>query len=252
MLNGTEKTIMNPSLLTPFLESRCPDWICPVCGGNTLAIKEGSFCVGQTAESSKVWVTPESGLPDMEFVFVCLLFCERTRCPAVVAATGTGFLPDSDRVRSAEKDITGNIIYRAASFIPALPAFAIPAECPEEVALPLRQSFSLFISAPGSAATALRITLEALMDALKISGTTLHKRLEKLRNEAEYAEHMDALMALKWLGNAGSHELDRVSSKNIEDAYQIIESVLDKIYVGSKESLAVLITRMTRMFGPQQ
>ncbi|EPC3806861.1 DUF4145 domain-containing protein [Enterobacter ludwigii] len=188
----------------------------------------------------------------MEFVFVCLLFCERTRCPAVVAVSGTGVLPDSDRVRSAAEDITGNILYRAASFTPALPAFAIPAECPDEVTLPLRQSFSLFISAPGSAATAIRITLEALMKALNISGTKLHTRLEKLRDEAEYAEHMDALMALKWLGNAGSHELDRVSSQDIEDAYQIIESVLDKIFAGSKESLATLIARMTRVFGPQK
>lgn len=96
---------MNPSLLTPFRESRCPDWICPVCGGNTLAIKEGTFHAGQTAESSKIWVTPEFGLPDMEFVFVCLLFCERTRCPAVVAVTGTGVLPDSDRARPAAEDI---------------------------------------------------------------------------------------------------------------------------------------------------
>ena len=59
-------------------------------------------------------------------------------------------------------------------------------------------------------------------------------------------------MALKWLGNAGSHELDRVSSQDIEDAYQIIESVLDKIFAGSKESLATLIARMTRVFGPQK
>ncbi|ELP5691505.1 DUF4145 domain-containing protein [Enterobacter ludwigii] len=243
---------MNPSLLTPFRESRCPDWICPVCGGNTLTIKEGTFHSGQTAESSKIWDTPESRLPDMEFVFVCLLFCERTRCPTVVAVSGTGVLPDSDRVRSAAEDITGNILYRAASFTPALPAFVIPADCPDEVTLPLRQSFSLFISAPGSAATAIRITLEALMNALNISGKKLHTRLEKLRDEAEYAEHMDALMALKWLGNAGSHELDRVSSQDIEDAYQIIESVLDKIFAGSKESLATLIARMTRVFGPQK
>ena len=36
---------------------------------------------------------------------------------------------------------------------------------------------------------------------------------------------MDTLMALKWLGNDGNHDLDRVSSQNIEDAYQIIEFV---------------------------
>ncbi|MEI9629325.1 DUF4145 domain-containing protein [Phytobacter diazotrophicus] len=243
---------MNPSLLIPFREYRCPDWICPVCGGNTLAIKEGTFHAGQTAESSKIWETPDVGLPDMEFAFVCLLFCERTRCPAVVAVTGTGVLPDSDRVRPYAGKITGDIIYRASSFTPALPAFAIPAGCPEEVALPLRQSFKLFIIAPGSAATAIRIALEALMDALKIPEARLHSRLEKLRDNAAYAEHMEALMALKWLGNAGSHELDRVSSKDIEDAYQIIESVLDKIFAGSKEPLAALIDRMTRVFAPKK
>lgn len=243
---------MNPSLLSPFRECRCPDWICPVCGGNTLAIKEGTFHAGQTAESSKIWETPDFGLPDMEFAFACLLFCQRTRCPAVVAVTGTGVLPDSDRVRPDAEEITRDIIYRASSFTPALSAFAIPAGCPEEVALPIRQSFKLFIIAPGSAATAIRIALEALMNALNIPGTTLHSRLEKLRDDAEYAEHMEALMALKWLGNAGSHELDRVSCQDIEDAYQIIESVFDRIFADSKDSLAALIDRMTRMFAPQK
>lgn len=75
----------------------------------------------QNPESSKIWATPQFALLDMEFVFVCLLFCERTRCTAVVAVSGTGVLPYSDRVRSAAEDITGNIIYWAASFTPALP-----------------------------------------------------------------------------------------------------------------------------------
>lgn len=74
----------------------------------------------------------------------------------------------------------------------------------------------------------------------------------QLRDDAEYAEHMEALMALKWLGNAGSHELDRVSCQDIEDAYQIIESVFDRIFADSKDSLAALIDRMTRMFAPQK
>jgi hypothetical protein len=79
-----------------------------------------------------------------------------------------------------------------------------------------------------------------------------YTRLEKLRDNAVYAEHMEALMALKWLGNAGSHELDRVSSKDIEDASEIIESVLDKILQDLKSHLAALIDRMTRVFAPKK
>lgn len=242
---------MNPSLLTTFTQYRCPDWVCPACGSNTLAIKEGSFHSEQTAESRKIWKEDWSGLSDLEFVFVCLLFCERTRCESIIAVSGTGSVIELPEYQRADGDGDTLLIYRAASFIPALPAFDIPPKCPVTVSRPLIQSFSLFLRAPGSAANTIRIALEELMTALGIKSVgSLHRRIEQL--PAEYAEHRDALMAIKWLGNAGSHELDKVSSQDIEDAYQIIEFVLRKIYAGSTESIAELITRMTQVFGPQK
>lgn len=57
-------------------------------------------------------------------------------------------------------------------------------------------------------------------------------------------------MAIKCLGNAGSHEVDCVNTYDIEQAYRIIEFVLSKIYTGSTESVAQLAARLGDRFRP--
>lgn len=58
-------------------------------------------------------------------------------------------------------------------------------------------------------------------------------------------------MVIKFLGNAGSHDLDRVTTQDIEHAFFIIEFVLRKIYAGSTLSVRQLVNRLTARFGPE-
>ncbi|MEN0569828.1 DUF4145 domain-containing protein [Serratia nevei] len=240
---------MNDSLLTEFTSSRCPNWTCPACKSTSLAIKEGTFNTEQTAESCKRVLEDDSiDIEDHQYVFSCLLKCERAHCSGVVAVSGTGYLtetPSEDRERGAQPYFE---LYQATSFVPPIPAFDIPRNCPESVSLPLTRSFSLCISTPGSAASLIRITLEELMIALGDTGTgPLDSKIKRL--PAQYNEHRDPLMAIKWLGNSGSHQLDQVSAYDVQDAYKIIEFVLNKIYAGSTESVSQLARRMNKNFG---
>ncbi|MFP8661484.1 DUF4145 domain-containing protein [Enterobacter kobei] len=126
----------------------------------------------------------------------------------------------------------------------------LPEQCPRNVAEPLKESFALFPGAPGAAANTIRIALEQMMDALGVQAMrSLHHRIEAL--PAAYAEHREALMAIKFLGNAGSHELDRVTTLDIEHAFFITEFVLRKIYAGSTQSVRQLVNRLTAQFGPE-
>lgn len=237
---------MYESLLTNFPENHCPNWTCPSCQSASLAIQKGTFHFEVIPESVERWKKMDGELDDIGLVFICLLQCERAVCKTVVAVSGTG---DVHENQDYEDDERHYYLFQARLFTPTLPAFAIPTQCPERVALPLTQSFSLFLNAPGAAANVIRIALEELMTALGVAKMrTLHARIEALSQT--YSEHQSALMAIKWLGNAGSHELDQVNSPDIEQAYKIIEFVLRKIYAGSTESVAQLVARLDARFRP--
>jgi len=234
---------MYESLLRNFSEFHCPNWVCPSCQSASLAILKGTFHSETIPESVERWKKMDGELEDIRLVFCCLLQCERAHCRTVVAVSGTGDVHENQD----EDGIDHYHLYQARLFTPTLPAFAIPAQCSERVTQPLTQSFSLFLNAPGAAANVIRIALEELMDALGVpENRTLHARIEALPEQ--YSQHKAALMAIKWLGNAGSHELDRVNTYDIEQAYRIIEFVLSKIYAGSTESVAQLAARLDARF----
>ncbi|GKW27521.1 hypothetical protein PEC331060_06990 [Pectobacterium carotovorum subsp. carotovorum] len=79
---------------------------------------------------------------------------------------------------------------------------------------------------------------------------SLHGRIEALPER--FNEHKAALMAIKWLGNAGSHALDRVNPFDIDQAYRIIEFVLSKLYAGSTKSIKQLAADLDKRFRPEQ
>ncbi|WP_336798308.1 DUF4145 domain-containing protein [Erwinia aphidicola] len=76
----------------------------------------------------------------------------------------------------------------------------------------------------------------------------LHERIKLMPDE--YVMHQAALMAIKWLGNAGSHEADRVTSEDVEKAYKIVEFVLHKIYPEPTMSIDPSVVSMTQKFNP--
>lgn len=237
---------MYESLLRHFPENHCPNWACPSCQSASMAIQEGTFHSEVIPDSVERWKKIDGELEDIRLVFSCLLKCERARCGTFVAVSGTGHVHQN---QDDEDDEPYYHLFQASLFTPTLPAFAIPAQCPHKVAQPLMQSFSLFLNAPGAAANTIRIALEELMAALGVAKSrTLHARIDALPEK--YGPHKAALMAIKWLGNAGSHEVDRVNTYDIEQAYRIIEFVLNKIYAGSTESVAQLAARLDARFRP--
>ncbi|MBO4154604.1 DUF4145 domain-containing protein [Enterobacter kobei] len=240
---------MNPSLLTTFTEHGCPLWVCPVCQSASLGIQAGSFRWEALPASVARWQNSDAELEEIELVFSCLLKCDLGRCGTFVAASGSGYVNETPWEAVEEGDPPQTELFQARSFTPALCAFNIPSQCPEHVAEPLRQSFSLFLGAPAAAANTIRIALEELMSALGVTLTgSLHQRIGAL--PTQYSEHQAALTAMRLLGNAGSHTLDRVTATDIEQAYTIIEFVLRKIYEGSTETVRQLTDLLNERFQP--
>ena len=74
----------------------------------------------------------------------------------------------------------------------------------------------------------------------------LKERLEKLPEI--YAAYSGQLMAIKFLGDAGSHDYDKVKLKDIEDAFEIMDHVVNDLFSGRKESIEILTKRLSEKF----
>lgn len=75
----------------------------------------------------------------------------------------------------------------------------------------------------------------------------LHKRIELYKKENE--EVANLLMAIKWIGNEGSHELNGLDREKIIIAYEIIHHCLEKLYNTRLEELRKIANRINEQKG---
>ncbi|EPD6317936.1 DUF4145 domain-containing protein [Cronobacter sakazakii] len=228
------------------------EWPCPACGQLTLEIIQESLYEAPTSENrgmqDELWFEADmySG------VFCCMAKCSRSQCREVVCCSGIS------RYESGWEHEKGMVywqVFKPVNFVPALNPFTIKVECPEEISEPLAASFSVYLAQPGSAANLIRITVERLLTAIGVperndkgKRIVLHERLEKHLPD-NYSDYASPLMAIKFLGNAGSHTLDEVKVRDIEDAFEIMEYVVNDIFSKRKESIEVLTKRLNQRFG---
>lgn len=146
-------------------------------------------------------------------------------------------------------------------FYPSLRLFEIHESAPSEVVQSLNRSFELCFSSPASALNHVRASVEALLTSLKIKRSaltnrkkkrrlSLHERIELLPKKFFDAKEM--LLAVKWLGNAGSHGGHPVSADDVWDSYEILSEVFDLIYSLPVSKAKQLAKRINKKKGPRK
>jgi hypothetical protein len=135
--------------------------------------------------------------------------------------------------------------------------FDFPSECPDGVKEELRSAFTLFRSHRAACAGRIRVALECLMSHLgvpkkqkdkhgKYFALRLHQRINAFsKNEPTVASQ---LMALKWLGNSGSHDSE-VTQNDLLDAFEIMEHCLGEIIDRRAARVAALAKKLTKKHG---
>jgi hypothetical protein len=133
----------------------------------------------------------------------------------------------------------------------------VPEKCPDDVKQELQASFELFWGHPGACAGRLRVALECLLNHLgvakkkksangKFTELTLHARIDAFaKREPVLGAH---LMALKWLGNSGSHEGD-IPRKDVLDAFDILEHSLGELIEQRSARIAALAKSLSKKHG---
>ncbi len=230
-----------------------PQLPCPSCKGGTLRFDEDSISKKET-KSSKLNRSNDDWDPAwIEERFIAILTCANPRCEDSVFVCGKiigryHYITDSDGEPWPELFD----YYAPRFFESAPPVFPIPRRCPGSVREELLRAFALNWSDVGSAGHRLRVAVETLMNECKIQkkvkiktgqnknkfrNLSLDERIKKFSQKQEDAATQ--LMAIKWLGNIGSHAgLAVLTYDDLLDAFEHFEYALDLIYVKKGAHLA--------------
>lgn len=240
----------------PISEDRTPPWCCPTCAvGHFRLMKETLHCALHGPHEMAFhadWFDAEQA----EYRFVALLRCSNDSCKEVAAVAGRGITYSLD---DYERNLqTYGTLFYPTYFNPSPPLIEIPPRCPENVAEQLRRAFVASWDQPGAATGRVRIAIELLLTHLKVPKTktrrdgrrarlNLHDRITAL--PTQHTNIKTALLAIKWLGNAGAHEAE-MSRTVIYDALDILEVVLRTLYDDQDKHIARLVKAVNKRQGP--
>lgn len=230
-----------------------PPWPCPSCAEGHLKPQDNVAPIeAQTARSRLVSNHPAyDPVDDYGGRFAALLKC--TVCSDVVVlagASGLGYFQTPDDPYNAET------VYSPSFFLPAPALFRIPRECPPAVKKELDRAWTLFWVDRAACANRIRSCMETILNGAGIAQyrrtgkrtpLTLHARIEKYRaREPHLAEEM---MAVKWLGNAGSHAASELDADAVCDGFDLLEHVLEEVYARRTRTLARIRRDLIRRKG---
>lgn len=246
---------MNRSLWTRSLGTNsCPAWPCPVCRKGTLALIPKSLVYKETVVSKRAHGHEEWDPDWVTHKFTAWAECRHPTCKQEFAIAGTGGVePEFDAERAYVWEE-----YFSPLFCQPMPCMIdIPAKCPEEVRNELQEAFALFWSNRAACAGRIRVALESLMNHLGVPkrkkekngryfDLSLHARIDAFAKTKSPVGSQ--LMALKWLGNAGSHSTE-VSKDDLLDAFEIMEHSLVEIIDKRSAKVAALAKKLTKKHG---
>ena len=244
---------------SPFREKGSTNWNCPTCGKGLLKVKPGTFHSKETRASRRAHPSVDWEPEWIEYVYSCLLECNNTACKEIVSSSGVGSVTQylaQDEKGALYEDFDTR--YSPKYFFPNLKIFNYQNNIPDEVTDELENSFSLFFCDPPSSANHIRMALENLLNHMKVqkyriqnrkrSYLSLHERINSLPQK--YHDIQELFMAVKWLGNAGSHSGKKVSADDVLNAYELMEKLLTEVFDEESKKLMALAKNINKNKGP--
>lgn len=232
-----------------------PLWPCPQCVRGKLNLKQNTLHFGETAASRFSRSDEYFNIMDVSLVFSALLEC--IQCGEVIACCGRGGYEPED-IYEPDGNISQdyNEFFVPQYFSQPLLIFRAPAQCPQPVKEQLRLSFGVFFCDLGAAANQVRSCIEEILTDLGIDAKdsqgkliSLHNRIEKLKSRDP--ENADRALALKWIGNFGSHP-GTLTKNDLLDAYEILDMLLEDLYVGHLRSIRQKVADINLRKGPSR
>lgn len=191
---------------------------------------------------------PEFDPEWIQYVFTMTLQCTNGRCDARVACIGDGGV-EQDYIEGGNGASGWFDFFSPKSFVPPLKLLRVTSGTPQVIEDALEESFATFFNAPDASLARIRVALEVLLDELGVDSLSdkekplrLHSRIEKLPER--YLEIKDPAMAVKWLGNEGSHRSHKVRKKHVLEGYEVFSHILNIAYPELQASVSDLVKKI--------
>ena len=215
------------------------DFDCPYCAKAKLAPqfkpdRKPVMINGLSPEHRKYHETSRYGDETEVHTFALALECPNPECRMVTIVVGRldAYPDDSGLARNYDTTATPRFFYPPVDVLP------VPMYIPNDIRGELQRSYALYFADPASAANPLRSAVECFMDAtgtVKERGgqrLSLHKRLVEFKKvDADIAE---LLVAVKWLGNDGSHYGHGLTHDELLKAYEVFLHAMEKWFYNSE------------------
>jgi hypothetical protein len=243
-----------------FTLSSFPILNCPVCQVGTIILDKKSINTYET-RASKEAHGHEAWEPDwITETFHGTLTCTNPKCKDKVIVVG-----DVEVDLDVECDKHGLVrepyinYYTIKYSYPPLNLFTITDAVPEDIKNIINLSFGMYFYSPSSAANQARIALEKVITSLKVrvyqsrtgkrKRLSLHDRINLLPEK--YSSEKKLFMAIKWLGNVGSHD-NNISHSDLLDIYEIFEKLLREVYGQDEKRISRLAKEVIKRKGPKK
>ena len=231
-----------------------PRWPCPTCRRGTLQLKRDTLHYEQTAESRRPRDDEYPNIMDTLFTFSALLGC--SDCSEIISCCGVGgYEPREvfDEDGSFSQDY--GKYFAPKYFSMPMRLFQPSTRCPDAVKEQLRSSFAVFFCDLGAAANRVRQCVEEILTDAGVESQNADGEFVSLRTRINSfrdlnPENADRSDALRWIGNFGSHP-EALTKDDLFDAYDILEVLLEDLYVGHHRSVRELVERINESRGPR-
>jgi uncharacterized protein YbaR (Trm112 family) len=243
------------ALAGPF--SLLPLLLCPVCRRASLELTHESFedLESLAARDNEYWEPLW-----VHGFFYGFLACSRTPCGNKYAVAGRWKVDYKDV--PTEDDLEYTEYFSVTYILPAFPLMEYPDGVPAQVREAIAGASQVLLSDASAAANRIRSAIEILLDSQRVrrfqpgsrtKRLTTHDRIEKF--EATNPEAAKHLMAMKWIGNIGSHEREILPLPMVLDGMEHFARALELIYDRDEKALerrAALINRQGSRLRPKK
>lgn len=191
---------------------------------------------------SKLYRDDDDWEPDwISGVFSAVASCENPECQKAAIAIGAYRVSYSrERPMHAYQGIDYSSFYTIRQIDPPLLLMRLPKSAPESVHDGVARASAVILADPGLAATALLLAVEQFLTSEGIpaagpSGGFINadQRIKEWRKTGSGRDRIaDLLLAVKWIGNAGTHHLSTLTTKEVLDGVEFLDEAFHALFVG--------------------
>jgi hypothetical protein len=236
-------------------------WVCPQCKIGYLAPISESYVIIETSESKKNHALEDFDPEWIRKKFICMFNCNNIKCNDIVAVCGESTINTEMYMEPGmdAPDFRFHDIFYPKHFDPTPHIIIIPSSCPKTISDLIISSYSLYWSDIAACANRIRLVIESILTHYKIRRfgvnnrskrylISLNERIRLFRTKNNSIA--DSLMAIKWIGNEGSHSI-KIIQDDLLDAYELLENSLSELFDNHSKRLERIKNEIIKRKGPR-